>query len=44
LVELADRLNEEAKTGVSPRAGQIFHEHEAAVHVYESLRRFLGER
>jgi hypothetical protein len=44
LVELADRLNEEAETGVSPRAGQILHEHEAAVHIHESLRRFLGER
>jgi hypothetical protein len=43
LVELADRLNEEAKAGVPPRAGQILHEHEAAVHVHESLRRFLGE-
>ena len=43
LVELADRLNEEAKTGVTPRAGQVQYEHEAAVHIHESLRRFLGE-
>ena len=44
LVELADRLNEEAKAGVPPRAGQVLYEHEAAVHIHESLGRFLGER
>lgn len=44
LVELADRLNKEAKTGVPPRAGQVLYEHEAAVHIHESLRRFLDER
>jgi hypothetical protein len=44
LVELADRLNEESKAGVPPRSGQILHEHEAAVHIHESLKRFLGER
>ena len=44
LVELADRLNEEAKAGVPPRAGQVINEHEAAVHIHESLSRFLGER
>ena len=44
LVELADRLNEEAKVGVSPRAGKILHEHEAAIHIHESMKRFLGER
>jgi hypothetical protein len=43
LVELADRLNKEANAGIPPRAGQILHEHEAAVHIHESLRRFLGE-
>jgi hypothetical protein len=42
LVELADRLNEEAKTGIPSRAGEIQHEHEAAIHVQKSLRRFLG--
>jgi phospholipase C len=42
LVELADRLNEEARAGVAPRAGQIAHEHDAAMHIRESLRRFLG--
>jgi hypothetical protein len=42
LVELADRLNEEARAGVTPRAGLIAHEHEAAVHIHESLKRFLG--
>ncbi len=44
LVELADRLNEQAKAGVEPRAGKILLEHEAAVHVHESLRRFLADR
>jgi phospholipase C len=44
LVEMADRLNEEAKTGVAPRAGQILHEHEAARHIHETVRRFLGVR
>jgi arylsulfatase A-like enzyme len=44
LVELADRLNKEANAGVPPRAGQVLYEHEAAVHIHESLRRFLGER
>ena len=42
LVELADRLNEEARTGLPPRAGKILHEHEAAVHIHKSLRRYLG--
>ncbi len=41
LVEMADRLNEEGKTGLPPRVGQILHEHEAAVHIHQSLRRFL---
>jgi phospholipase C len=42
LVELADRLNEEAQSGLSPRADKILREHEAAVHVQESLARFMG--
>ena len=42
LVELADRLNEQAQAGVPARAGDALHEHEAAVHVHESLARFLG--
>jgi phospholipase C len=42
LVELADRLNELVKAGVEPRAGKILHEHEAAVHIHESINRFLG--
>jgi phospholipase C len=42
LVELADRLNEQARTGLPPRAGQILQEHEAAVHIHQSLKRFLG--
>jgi phospholipase C len=42
LVELADRLNEEAGTGLPPRAGKILQEHEAAVHIHKSLRRYLG--
>lgn len=44
LVELADRLNEEAKASVGSRAGQISYEHEAAIHIHESLRRFLRKR
>jgi hypothetical protein len=42
LVELADRLNEEAKTGLPPRAGEIRLEHEAAIHIHKSMRRILG--
>jgi phospholipase C len=41
LVELADRLNNEANTSLPARAGEILHEHEAALHVHESLKRFL---
>jgi phospholipase C len=41
LVELADRLNEEAKSNQPARVGQILHEHDAAIHVHESLTRFL---
>ncbi len=44
LVELADRLNEEAKASVKPRSGLISYEHEAATHIHESLNRFLGKR
>jgi phospholipase C len=42
LVELADRLNEEAQAGVPARAGQGLLEHEAAVHINESVMRVLG--
>ena len=42
LVELVDRLNEETGTGLPPRAGKILHEHEAAIHVHRSLRRYMG--
>jgi hypothetical protein len=42
--QLAVRLNEEAKAGVPLRAGKILHEYDAAVHIHESLRGFLGER
>ncbi len=41
LVELADRLNNEAQANLPARAGLIDHEHEAAVHVHDSLKRFL---
>ena len=44
LVELADRLNEETRAGVESRAGHISYEHEAAIHIHESLRRFLSKR
>ncbi len=44
LIELADRLNDEAKANVKPRAGLINYEHEAAIHIHESLRRFLSKR
>ena len=42
LVELADRLNDQAQVGVAPRAGKISHEHEAAVHIHETIKRILG--
>jgi len=42
LVELADRLNEEAGAGLPPCAGKTLQEHEAAVHIHKSLRRYLG--
>lgn len=44
LVEMADSLNEQMKTGVPPRAGKVVHEHEAAVHVYKSLDRYLKHK
>jgi len=44
LVELADRLNEQVQAGVPARAGQILHEHDAAVHIHESLARFMSRR
>ena len=43
LVELADQLNAQAEAGAEARAGKISIEHEAAVHVHESVRRFLGD-
>jgi hypothetical protein len=42
LVELADRLNVEAQAGIPARAGLGLVEHEAAVHIHESVARFLG--
>jgi phospholipase C len=44
LVELADRLNEQVQAGVPSRAGKILHEHDAAVHIQESLARFMGRK
>jgi hypothetical protein len=44
LVDLADRLNDQAKANLPARAGLIVHEHEATVHVHESLKRFLVGR
>jgi phospholipase C len=44
LLELADRLNDQSKANIPARAGQILHEHEAAVHIYESLKHFLSDR
>lgn len=40
VVELADLLNKKAQG--KPRAAEIHTEHEASVHVHESLARFLG--
>jgi phospholipase C len=42
LVELADKLNEQSRSGLEPRAGKITQEHEAAVHIHETVRRFFG--
>ena len=44
LVELADRLNQEGKVSLTSRAGQISYEHEAAIHIRDSIRRFLSKR
>jgi phospholipase C len=44
LVELADRLNNDARANLPAQAGLIDHEHAAAVHVHESLKRFLTVR
>ncbi|MCL4561576.1 MAG: phosphoesterase [Chloroflexi bacterium] len=41
LVEMVDRLNEDAKTDVPPLAAKALREYDAAVHVYDSLKRFL---
>jgi phospholipase C len=41
LVELADRLNNESQASLPNRAGQILHEHEAAMHVHETLTHLL---
>ncbi len=42
LVELADRLNESTQAGQPAQAGQIIHEHDAAVHIHASLQRYLS--
>ncbi len=42
LVELADRLNDEAQANVPARAGQIDREHDAAMHIHDSLQRYLA--
>lgn len=39
LVELADRLNEEMQSSVAPGAGKITLEHEAALHIHETMQR-----
>ncbi len=41
LVELADRINREGHTDQEPRAGKISVEHEAAVHIHDTVRRLL---
>jgi len=41
LVGLADRLNDEVDAGVSKRFGKVTREHEAAIHVYGSLKRYM---
>ncbi len=42
LVELADRLNQASGSGLPVRAGKITIEHEAAVHIHDTIRRLLG--
>lgn len=42
LVELADRLNDQSKSGIENRAGKITREHDAALHIHDTIRRILG--
>jgi phospholipase C len=42
LVQLADRLNNDVRADLPARAGEIIHEYAAALHVHESLTRFLA--
>ncbi len=45
LVGLADRLNNEVDAEIPARSGKVTIEHEAAVHVHRSLRRYMkGKR
>jgi phospholipase C len=44
LVEMADKINEETKTGIPPRASQIQREHEAAHHVNMTLVKYLKQK
>lgn len=44
LVQLADRLNNDVGANLPARAGEIIHEHEAALHVHESITRFLEDK
>ncbi len=42
LVVLADRLNRQAEASLESRADKITIEHEAALHIHDAVRRFLG--
>ncbi len=42
LVELADRLNNQTQSGQEAKAGKITIEHEAAIHIHDTIRRVLG--
>ena len=44
LVGLTDWLNGQGKGGASPLFGKITHEHEAAFHVHQSLRRYMKKK
>lgn len=44
LIDLADRLNEKADASLTSRASQILYEHEAAIHIHNSVNRFLSKR
>ncbi len=41
LVELADRLNEQMHSDLTRAAGKITQEHQAALHIQDTIRRFL---